>query len=216
MTDPTKTSLDTFKRVSLEFIESIDASFGYINKESLETIKRLLDNTDENLMKDTASMLYKYAINITDITSKQKLKNNDFKFMNEIVLFQNTLHLNKFKSENKSTKKVLVIHLNNLLAASIHTIDLSIENMDIKGISETIENNTILSNLVNTLTEKLTSKNVDITSLLGSLLTNPERAKDNPAFKEIFDIVEKDIQKIDKDSLQDMTNDLMKMLKISN
>jgi len=213
-TEAPENSIDVFKRRSLEFIDSIQSSFSYINANTIENIKKFVNDSDEILMKDTATVLYKYAINITDVTAKQKLKNNDFKFMNGIVLFNGMLHLDKFKSENKSTKKVLTIHLNNLLASSIHTVDLSIENMDIKGISETIENNTVLSNLVNTLTNKLTSGNVDIPSLLTSLLTNPEGAKDNPAFKEIFDVVEKDIQKIDPDSLQDMTSDLMKMLKM--
>ena len=204
--------IDIFRRLSLEFVDSIQASFSYIN--NLDDVRKLINESDDTLMKSTANALYKYAMNITDVTSNQKLKNNDFKFMNNIILFNQMLHLNKFRSENKSTRKVIAIHLNNLLASSIHTVDLSIQNMDIKGISETIENNSVLSNLVNTLTEKLTSGNIDISSLLGTLLTNPEGAKDNPAFKEIFDVVEKDIQKIDPSSLQDMTSDLMKMLKM--
>ncbi len=210
----TKENLQKFKSVSMEFVKSIKQSFEYIKPEVITELENLIDACDSELMESVGKILYKYAIQITGVTSNNKLKNSDFKFLENIVLFNGILDLSKFKAENKKTKKTIVIYLGNILASSAEYVDFSIDNIDIKGITNTIENNNVLSNLVNSVTKKITSGNIDVGSLLGTLMTNPEKAKDNVHFKEIFDIVERDIKHIDTDSLHNLTNDLVKMLNI--
>jgi hypothetical protein len=107
-----------------KFINEVDVVFDYIDKSIINkmniTIKSLSKDEDLNeFCKTTQEQLKPYENDFNHILfSNTKIKSNDYKFLNKICLFDNSLKFKFFNAENKNTKKTLVTYLNNMLTSS--------------------------------------------------------------------------------------------------
>lgn len=104
-----------------KFINELELVFDYIDKNCIENLRKYIEdlNNDNNKIKDFSQslceILKQYEENLSYImTSKQKLKTVDFKFMDDIILFNDQLNFNIFKDENKNTKRTIIAYLYNL------------------------------------------------------------------------------------------------------
>lgn len=207
-----------FQKSVAEFLDSLEKSFTYLNSDVLKDIrKHVQENPD--VMVETGMTLFKYVQQLKHVMASKKLKNNDYKFLNDIKLFEK-LSLDQFKGENKKTKHSICSHLNNILATSLNHIDPKlvqesipfIESIDIERVKSTIDNNDILSNLVESVTEQIQRDNINPSELLMGMLSNPSSIH-NGKFKKIYDLIQNDVQKIDKGTLDTITKDFSNMFK---
>lgn len=97
-----------------DFMNELDISFDYINKDSIKAIKKKLKSMSENdiKFKKFYSELYNILKTHNDKGSLylgEKVKTKDFEFLNELNIFG--ILFNNFKEENKNTKKTIVNYL---------------------------------------------------------------------------------------------------------
>ena len=107
-----------------DFANELDIAFEYID--NVQSIKEFISQMKSNeqkldaFLKSVNSDLCPYEVTIGQVaTTNGKLRTRDFDFFEELVLFSGLLPFNKFKSENKNTKKVLVTYLYNMYMASV-------------------------------------------------------------------------------------------------
>lgn len=120
-----KTSLnpmieDEVKKTLTSFFNEIDLVFDYIDKSIVDNLNNFLKSLDDSerlqdFINDCLPILKKYEDEIFYIvTTKKKIRTNDFEFLNNIVLFNNLLEFKLFFSENKNTKRSIVKYLYNI------------------------------------------------------------------------------------------------------
>jgi hypothetical protein len=201
----------TVSKNCLEFINNIKRSFSYVQVDEMA----LLAQSDTKEFKQSViDALYGYAAVMTRV-SNGKVKNNDFKFLNDITIMG--LSLSVFKGENKNTKRMIVSHLVNILAAGIQDKDIVVpagtlvpvptgsamkpSQDSLKELMSEIGKDNVLGTMIQDVSAKISSGQIDPNKLLATLLSNPSGAASDPAFKDIFDIVQRDVDKINPKSL---------------
>ena len=113
---------DEFLNTIKEFTNELDLVFEAVPKQKItelkKLIKRLKKNDDEalSLMKKTGTILSEHETSILAISDNgKKVKSADFVFLDNLSLFDDILHFELFKNENKNTKKTLVKYLKTLM-----------------------------------------------------------------------------------------------------
>lgn len=215
------------KQLSVDFLDILKKSFPYFQDH--EKVSEYLNkNTEEIIGQGVSDSLFEYTTNILDIVNSDKVPSSiQVKFIEKIELFSGLLHLKVFKSENRKTKKVIVKHLSNLLAASFKYAKASIFNSSFDKIlksnnSDTVfppnlnpmelmsdgklmdmfSQNTELSSMVTRMTSKLMESKVDPMQLLGSIMSGNTQSG---VVKDLFSDIENDIKKMDPEKLEGIT-----------
>lgn len=108
------------KKTLTSFFNEIDLVFDYIDKSIVDNLNNFLKSLDDSeqmkeFITNSLPILKKYEDEIFYIvTTKKKIRTNDFEFLNNIVLFNNLLEFKLFVSENKNTKRSIVKYLYNI------------------------------------------------------------------------------------------------------
>ena len=134
-----------------DLINEMDLVFEYIPKTTIEKLSKYLVTLEEDktflntemksfseTVKPFEQELYKIAF------GQQKLKRTNFKFMENLALFNNNLNFSVFNNENKNTKKTIVTYLNTMYLSCAFTY-------------LNIDDNTPLSQLSNELNQFISS-----------------------------------------------------------
>jgi hypothetical protein len=173
---------DDLKNTLEKFFNEIELSFDYVSKETIHKLKCFLTKVkkDKNIYefaKNTNVILKGYEDKIAYIiTSKNKLKTSDFKFLEELCLFEGILEFKIFKDENKNTKKTIINYINNIyMAVSILEFGLEKTSKNFSEILDFVKNVNCLRNKkieneiedVEYVTEN-TSKKIDMNDILNS------------------------------------------------
>lgn len=108
---------DFFKNIK-EFVNEIDLTMDYLDKNSVPSIKKYINEIENDNMlfnafiEYTTSHLKIYEVQISVILfSNKKIKSDYYNFMNGISLFNNILNFRVFENESKNTKKDLIKYL---------------------------------------------------------------------------------------------------------
>ena len=127
------------------FFNEIELVFDYIQPDKVYHLRKFLKSLKDNrnlvnFVKDTFPVLEMYETEIFKITTANgKLKSIDFKFLEEIVLFNNVLDFSVFKDENKNTKASLVKYLHGIYT-SVLVLNFSINIKDHDVLPEQVYN----------------------------------------------------------------------------
>ena len=222
----------------ISFIDTLKTSFGYFKNHT--EIKDHIDSIDEKTLgKDISESLFKYTTNILDIVNSDSLPSSaDLKFLDSVTLFDKKLSLKLFKPENKKTKKVIVKHLSNMLAASFEFTSGSMlpqlsydssrtrdadsplvipnfsginpmELMNNSKLTDMFSNDAELSSVVDKMTKKLVDSDIDPMQLLGNLMSGDIN---NPKVKDLIAGVQDDIKGMDKEKLEGIAKGITGMM----
>jgi hypothetical protein len=217
------------KQIAHDFVDVLKKSFSYFT--DYDKVKEYIDGCEEESFgSQVSSSLFSHTSSILDIVNSERVPSNtQVKFIEKVSLFGDTLHLKSFKSENRKTKKVIIKHLSNLLAASFKYAEASILNSSFdkllkgSGVDETqipkglnpmelmndsklmnmFSENSELSSIINKMTTKLLDSKVDPMQLLGSIMTGNTQTG---VLKDLFSDIEADIKEMDPTKLNEITN----------
>jgi hypothetical protein len=137
-------------KILTAFFNEIDLVFDYIDKTVVENLQDFLKClSDKNNLKkftnETISILQPYEKEISYITnSNGKIKTTQYNFLNNVVLFNQTLDFKVFVKENKNTKRSIVKYLYNIYM-SVFILNFGIGN----------DNNDRLNNFINGIQERI-------------------------------------------------------------
>lgn len=207
---------DDLKNTLEKFFNEIELSFDYVSKETMHKLRCFLRKVekDKNIYefaKNTNVILKGYEDKIAYIiTSKNKLKTSDFKFLEELCLFNDNftddvdrhggiLEFKIFKDENKNTKKTIVNYINNIYMA-VSILEFGLEKTS-KNFSEILEFVKNVNSLRNKKMEEECPENMECVEV-GN---NPKKIDMN----DILNSFTKDmnIKNIDFNNLQNITLD---------
>ena len=102
------------------FINELDLVFDYIDKNTISELRVFFKSLNDmgnlkGFVKNTYKCLQNYENDISYITNcKTKIKTSKYKFLDDIVLFNNILDFQVFTNENKNTKRSIVKYLYNI------------------------------------------------------------------------------------------------------
>lgn len=218
----------------VKFIDTLSTCFEYF-KNGQEIIKYIRETPSEEFGKELSQSLSKFASSILIVMNSDNVPTNaQIKFLDDVHLFKDKLHLKVFKPENKKTKKVIVKHLSKLLAVSLEflapedsgfldppeaevptglNLPTGFNPMDLMGNSQLTEmftKNKELGSMVEKMTNKLMENKVDPMQLLGSMMSGDVN---NEFVKGLFVDVENDMKSMDKDKLQEITKNIESVIK---
>lgn len=228
-------SESTINTISLEFVETL-SKFTYFTNKALPIMDYIKECETEDLGRGISNSLFSYTTDILNIVNSDKVPSNaDVKFLEKITLFNKTLNLKDFKSENRKTKKVIVKHLSNLLAVSFKYAESDVMNKSFENLMKSVtvdsqlpanfnpmemmndgklmdmfSQNNELTSIVNKMTTKLMDSKVDPMQLLGSIMSGNTQSG---VLQSLFSDIENDIKNMDKDKLKDITKDLESIIK---
>jgi hypothetical protein len=175
----TDTILNEFTLNLSQMIHEFDLVFDYIDKKVIKKLYTYISKirNDKIFQKEQMKTYIETMEAHKDILAKivvpnTKTKNQEFDFMNDIVLFDNILELKLFATENKNTKKTIVQYLYNMYMSCLF---IGLENMspdnEMTAFLETIQSRLPKQNQKQK--RNINAQN-NSNELFDSLLTNPD------------------------------------------
>jgi hypothetical protein len=204
------------KQLCVSFITTL-STFEYF-KDSTRLLE-YINAQDASVLGNGMAPLIAFMPEILNIiNSEQPQSNKKFKFLESITLFDGQLKLDIFKNENKNTKKAIVKHLSNLLAASYEytknefssSVLPQFEGKSMEGMIDVIQKSECLSGIIDKFSNKLTSSEIDPMQLLSSLMSGDIN---NSAVKGLIDEVQSDISKMDAKDIERLTAQIGSFMK---
>ena len=214
------------KESCIKFIDVL-ASFDYYKDAESKKVRDFINKASEKgeLGTDLTSLL-PFTKNILEITASNKVPSNvQVKFLDSVKLFGDTLCLRTFKSENRKTKKIIIKHLSNIIAnlfSTTGTIPKELEYIlqndeeiesSVDSVLGMFQGNEELNGIVEKMTRKLTSGDMDPMQLLSSIMIGDT---DNSKIQELIGDVKEDFEKMDKTKLEGINESITKVLQNKN
>lgn len=216
-----------FKSNLQKFVGSLSTNFAYIPADTIAKLKMLEDQNEEEfteLMRGTYKTLKPYSRQIMHVvTSTKRLKLEDFKFLNKVVIF-GILNLSQFKGENKNTKKSIVQFLHEFFMSSIVVggnfeeelakLNLNGSQSDIMNSMQSLMGNKDLMSLATELTHDIQQQNIDPLTLLSSLMSGQKNECIDKLMKSVSDKLEDKVNngELDTNMLQQQAESMMSLV----
>lgn len=207
---------------SIESFITVCKSFDYVP--SLENI--VIPEPDDML-----NDLKGHVLNFITIQTRPKLKNNDFKFLNDIVLFNGKLKLDVFKAENKNTKKSIVKYLSNIYLSTMPlskksssqdlVLFMTMSNLHkipkeeastsglglgagITDLNKILNDNPEVSNIAKKIMNQFQEEKINPMNLLTEMNSGNSDTLNN-----LVESIKSDMENLDKSKLEDTSKQLM-------
>lgn len=212
----------------LALVNEIELSFDYVHKDLVNSITTFIKKSSVNVLKEhILSVIGPREEELFQVTNpNRKIKSVDYLFLDQLVLFDDTLHFSLFHSENKNTKKTLSKYIESIYVLCKvlngdqekvpHTSSSQVVKVDnqqqhqqqvdkqLDGFLSSLVGNADIMNIATEISADLQKEDFDPMSLLTSLLSGKPNDKLNSMVQNITDKIEHKINsgQVDKQSLE--------------
>jgi hypothetical protein len=218
----------------LALVTEIDLSFDYVNKDLVNSLTTFITNSNvETLKEHILSVIGPREEELFQVTkAKRKIKSVDYLFLDELVLFDDSLHFSLFKNENKNTKKTLSKYIESIyVLCKVLNGDQELPldelqdsssqvvvqqplvkkqqqqqqvDQQLDGFLSSLVGNSDIMNIATEISADLQKEDFDPMSLLSSLLSGKPNDKLNSMVQNITEKIEHKINsgQVDKQSLE--------------